>query len=470
MFEFTKKFAVNDKLTFRLYPELVAESYTLLVKKIKDNLVAAVVSNNDKNSVNPSINDEIYLYSEANDRNWVTKTLVMQTNAYPLIILSIAEEPRALTPSLETKPRSLVGDIESTEQAHSPTISAGKSKTVATKETVKSDDDDDLTTMPSITIRELTAEHDRAQGQEGMRFGAEELDTLPDIDTSDLEAELDADIEDTLEKRLRSFTALPDTKNEAPSPEPLISGIVSEPEMEDDFSDMTIVKDRSLEMGDFEGDDEATVAVEEPAEQESLELDIDEPQGGLETLDEERLPADKVETEEETEEATTSEPEPFYDFFTAYLTPAGNGVSELYGGFDADVPMEVKLSLDALAKRIEKLEGALSSISGRPAEPVAKPAVRSAVIMAGLTEDGFKAVMDSAPMGGELFTVEIDRPWKPSLFLKATAVAESSYNLKDITLTRFRFEDINDEGLMAVRAYLDGRAGFFKSLADLFKD
>ncbi|MBF0292318.1 MAG: hypothetical protein HQK86_09190, partial [Nitrospinae bacterium] len=166
---------------------------------------------------------------------------------------------------------------------------------------------------------------------------------------------------------------------------------------------------------------------------------------------------------------TTSAPESFHDFFTAYLTPTGNDGSALYEGFDANVPLEVKLSLDTLAKRIEKLEGALSSISGRPAEPVAKPAVRSAVIIAELTEDGFKAVMDPAPSSGGLFTVEIDRPWKPSLFLKATAVGESSYNINGVTLARFRFEDIDDEGLMAVRAYLDGRAGYYKTLTGLIE-
>ena len=465
MFEFTKKFGVNDKLTFRLYPELVAESYTLLIKKIKDNLVAAVVSNNDKNSVDPKINDEIFLYSEAGGGNWVTKTLVMQTNAYPLIILSIAEEPWAITPAPAIKPHAMLGDIESAEHSQPPAVGVGKGNVVSGKFTVKSDDDD-LTTMPSITIRELTAEHDRAQGQEGIRFGADELDTLPDIDTSDLEAELDADIEDTLQKRLRNFATEPEVENEEPSPEPLVSESASEPEEEeDDLSDMTIVKDRDMEIGDLEDDDDDAPAVEKQAEPESLELDIDEPQEAPEALEEEPTYAVSVESEVET----ASAPEPFRDFFTAYLTPIGSDGSELYGGFDTGVPLEVKVSLDALAKRIEKLEGALSSISGRPAEPVAKPAVRSAVIIAELTEDGFKAVMDPAPAGGVLFTVEIDRPWKPSLFLKATAVAESSYIVNGVTLARFRFEDIDDEGLMAVRAYLDGRAGYYKTLADLIE-
>lgn len=418
MFEFSKKFGVNDKLAFRLYPELLAESYTLLVKKVKDNLVAAVVSNNDKNSVNPNINDEIYLFSEANGRSWVTKTLVMQTNAYPLMILSIAEEPWALAPDIEEETHAPVGDLESAEHAYPPAVNDVKSYPAAGKGTVKSDDDDDLSTMPSITIRELTAEHERAQGQEGMRFGSEDLDALPDIDTSDLEAELDADIEDTLEKRRKSFTASPDVKDEEPSQEPLVAGLMTEPDDEDDLSDMTIVKDRSMEIGDFEEDDIATLEVGKPGEQKPLELDIVEPQGEPEALDEERLYVGEVEAEDEAPLAT----EPFHDFFTAYLTP------------------------------------------------VANPAVRTAVVMAGLTEDGFKAVMDEAPMSGARFTVEIDRPWNPSLFLRAMAVAESSYSVSGITLAQFGFEGLDNAGRMAVRAYLDGRAGYFRSLADLARD
>src|SRR3990167_7067077 len=127
MFEFTKKFGVNEKLTFRLYPELAAESYTLLVKKVKDNLVAAVISNNDKNSVDMKVNDGIYLFSEAEGEKWVTKTLLMQRHAYPLVILSVAEEPWPQTPELEEKYPAPQDEIESTEQARAPAFGIYKS-------------------------------------------------------------------------------------------------------------------------------------------------------------------------------------------------------------------------------------------------------------------------------------------------------------------------------------------------------
>jgi hypothetical protein len=466
MFEFAKKFGVNEKLTFRLFPDPAQESYTLLVKKLKDNLVAAVISNNDKNSVQLNINDEIYIFSEADGGKWVTRTLLMQMHAYPLVILSIAEEPLPLT-NLEQKPHAPVGDTEFTGEAQALAPNNGQNQAVAGQGGANSEEDDDLASVPGVTIKELAAEPERAPGQEGIRFGADDLDSLPDIDTSELEAEFNADIEDTLEKRRISFTTFPDMgKDEVALQEPLTSGIPGGPEEEDDISGMTIEKGGSLEIGSLDEEDETELAVEERAEPELLEVDVGEPIGEPEPLGEESLyvPTD------ETEDETPSEPESFHDFFTAYLTPTGSDISQVSAGFDADVPPEVKLSLDALTKRIERLEGALSSISGQPAEAPATACVSMAVVLAGLTQEGFRAVMDDTPMSGERFTVEIERPWKPPLFLKATAVAESSLRVNDITLVRFRFEGLDDAGRMAVLGYLDGRAGYFKSLTDIVKD
>jgi hypothetical protein len=461
MFEFTKKFGVNEKLAFRLYPELAAESYALLVKKVKDNLVAAVISNNDKNSVDMKVNDEIYLFSEAEGGKWVTKTLLMQRHSYPLVVLSVAEEPWELTPQREEKSLAPHGDIESTEQEGSPAVGI---EDEAWPMAVKHDENDDLAYMPGITIRELNAEPERTSGQEGMRLGVEDLDSLPDIDTSELEAELSADIEDTLEKGRISFTASRDIEDEAEVAGPLAAGTPGEPEEEDDLSGMTIQKVGGLAIGSFDEEDGAGPAVETQAEPETLEVDVGEPQTGPEVRDDEAslyIP----EAENDFPEAS----EVFHDFFTAYLTPAGDGAAAPIG-LDADLSPEVKRALGVLTGRIERLEGALSSISGEPATVPLTASKRIAVVLAGLTEDGFKAAMEDAPMSGERFTVEMDRQWVPPLFLKAAAVAESSFSVNDITLARFRFEGLDEAGRMAVRAYLDGRAGYFKSLTDLVKD
>lgn len=451
MFEFTKKFDVNEKLAFSFFSGPGDEAYTLLVKKVKDNLVAAVISNNDKNRVDLNVNDEIYLFSEADGVKWVTKTLLMQRNSYPLVILSVAEEPLELAPDIKSQTPAPDGEIESAGQAQVPGVDESEAV-------------DDLTSVPGITIRELKAEPERAGGQEGMRFGAEDLDDLPDIDTSELEAELSADIEDTLEKGRVRFTTSHDIEDEMAAPEPLAEGISGEPQEEDDLSDMTIEKDASLELGILDEEEPAAPTVEKREEPEPLEVGEDEPEEEPEAGDKEYLYVP------EDEDETPAETGAFHDFFTAYLTPIGSGGTAEPAGLDVDVPPEVKRAIGALTERIERLEGALSTISGRPAaERVTAPA-RISVVLAGLTEEGFKAAMEEAPMGGEKFTVEIDRPWKPPLFLKAAAVAESSFSVNDITLARFSFEGLDDAGRTAVRNYLDGRAGYFKSLTDMVKD
>jgi len=462
MFEFTKKFGVNEKLAFRLYPELDAESYTLLVKKVKDNFIAAVISNNDKNSVDMKVNDEIYLFSEAEGGKWVTKTLLMQRHSYPLVVLSVAEEPWAIIPQREGKSPSSNGDVESTEQADSTAVGA---EDEAGPMAVKGDENDDLASMPSITIRELNAEPERTSGQEGMRLGVEDLDSLPDIDTSELEAELNADIEDTLEKGRVSFITSHDIEDEAEVVAPLAAGTPAEPEEEDDLSGMTIEKGGILAIGslDEEKAAEPVVAVEPWAGPEILEVDVGAPQTEPEPLDKESLYIPEAEND------FPAASEVFHDFFTAYLTPAGDGVAAPIG-LDADLSPEVKRALGALTGRIERLEGALSSISGEPVTVPLTASERIAVVLAGLTEGGFKAVMEAAPMSGERFTVEMDRQWSPPLFLKAVAVAESSFSVNDITLVRFSFKGLDEAGRMAVRAYLDGRAGYFRSLTDLVKD
>jgi hypothetical protein len=472
MFEFTKKFEVNDKLSFRLYPELAAESYTLLVKKVKDNLVAAVISNNDKNSVDLKVSDEIFLFSDSDGAQWVTKTLLMQRHSYPLVVLSVAEEPWAITSRHEEKSLSPHGDLESTEYAGAPVAGI---EDEAGPIAVKPDDNDDLASMPSITVRELNAEPERTSGQEAMRLGVEDLDSLPDIDTSELEAELNADIEDTLEKGRISFTPSSGIEDEQAMEEPLAVAAPVGPEEEDDLADMTIVKGGSLPIGNFyeEGTAEP-VENREPVEErwagpEILEVDIGEPETEPETEPEIHVDEESLYILE-AEKDYPAESEAFHDFFTAYLTSAGDGAAAAIG-LDADVPPEVIRAIGALTERVQRLEGALSSISGRPpTAPITAASKRIAVVLAGLTEDGFKAAMDEAPMSGERFIVEIDRQWKPPLFLRAGAVAESAFNVNDITLARFRFDGLDEAGRMAVRAYLNGRAGYFKSLTDMVKD
>ena len=103
------------------------------------------------------------------------------------------------------------------------------------------------------------------------------MESLPDIDTSELEAELDADIEDTLEKGRVRLTTFHDIGDETAAAEPLAEEIPGQPLGEDDLSDMTMEKDASLDLG--LGDEEETAAptVEKRTEPEPLEVGEDEP-------------------------------------------------------------------------------------------------------------------------------------------------------------------------------------------------
>lgn len=469
MLEFKKKFSVNEKLVFRLYPELAAESYTLLVKKVKENLVAAVISNNDKNSVELKVNDEIFLFSEAQGEKWVTKAFLMQRHSYPLVILSVAQEPWPLAQEVGEKPSSPDGDVESTDQAGFAGFNVDSQAGAAPIEL--DENDDDLASVPSITIRELNAEPTRASGQEAMRLGVEDLDGLPDIDTSELEAELKTDIEDMLEKGRVSFIPPHSIEDETALAEPLTAGMQGEAAEDDGIDGMTIEQGGSLAIGSFDEDDVAEPVAEklaEPEEPELLETDIGEPVAEPgEPDDEESLYMPEAEND------TPAEPDLFQDFFTVYLTPVEDWAAEPVG-LDADISPGAKRALDALTERLERLEGALSSISGGgiTVPPIATPSTASsriAVVLGGLTEDGFKVVMEDAPISGERFIVEMEKQWRPPLFLKAVAVAESSLSINDILLVRFRFEGLDRAGRMAVWAYLDGRAGYFKSLTDAVK-
>jgi hypothetical protein len=389
----------------------------------------------------------------------------MQRHSYPLVILSVAEEPRPFTPAIEKKSHTAGYDVESTERARSPAYDIDESQATARPWEAQRKAEDDLKSIPGVTIRELKAEPERAEGQEGMRLGAEDMDSLPEIDTSELEAELDADIEDTLEKGRASFTASNDIGDEAAA-EPLADVIPDGLEEEDDISGMLIEQDRILELGMADEEDDAAPIVDQRMAPEPLELGADEPEETPEALEPEYLYVPEGEDEAETPDAS----EVFHDFFTAYLTPIGSGGTAEPAGLDADVPPEVKRALGALTERIQRLEGALPSALGLPVPARVTAPARMAVVLGALTQEGFKAVMEVAPMSGEEFAVEIDRPWNPPLFLKAVAVAESSFSVNGVTLARFRFDGLDDAGRMAVLAYLDGRAGYFKSLTDIVKD
>ncbi|MBI4667119.1 MAG: hypothetical protein HY751_12005 [Nitrospinae bacterium] len=483
------KFEVNEKIQFRLTPDPGDEGYVCLVKKTKDNLVAIVISNNDKSRVTLDAGDDIYLFSESDGEQWITPARLNQKQSFPLVILGITGEPFSISGEARRKmPPAPLDEIEKIDEdltvltapeetesleVEPPAPARGEySLDTQAEEPLDVDLEEDLSAIPGITSQELSKEEepDNRQASIPMVAGVE-LEDLPEIDTSELEAELDADIESTL------AGGPGDALNDEDSGGPPLMGARDDDleSLDEELSGLEVNKDVSLDLGDI---DDTTIIVPPPARERKRRVE----------------PEPRPEPEEEEtavlfvpEVRYTGAEQEFHDFFGLFVTPLGEqeagkisaavgageevspGLSDsvISGGLD---PV-TRQAFTVFTGRLERLEKALVQITGEDnTTPTASAAPRIGAVCARLGDSYIQAAMDDAPLTGGRFLIEVDRPWKPSLSFRAVAVAESSFSVNDVTLARFVFERLSPGAGDQIAEYLEKRKAYFNALASLVRD
>jgi len=231
--------APNDKVLIGLSADVEEEFFTCLVKKTKNNLVAIVVSNKDKDRLDIDSVDTLYMFSEWDGETWLTPMRVAQRHSYPLLILSQAGESERLAQPASTAPpappeelESIDSDhaIEATEESAFPKSWGEIAAVAAMDETPENQFDgnpaQETPPQDELTEEEILSTPESLEATEMLSAMDDSLADLPDIDTSELDAELDSDIEKVIVK-----------SQEEPE------------EDEEDLSDMVIVKDESMWLG-----------------------------------------------------------------------------------------------------------------------------------------------------------------------------------------------------------------------------
>lgn len=253
-------FKVNEKVTFRLSAGETGESYTCLVKKIKDNLVAVVISNRDKQRLRLSVSDDIYLFKEWDGEYWVIPSELKQRQSYPLIVLALSEEPRLLSPVHElegmTTPAPMdeielidsdhmmgVPEVSEAPEPEKPGVSLAKKPMESWEEepVAMEDMSESLDEMTGITIRELQNEPATMERKETPSVPAMALDDLQEIDTSELAGSLEEDINVTRSKTEDDFYSVKSKRG---------AGMLSQ--SDDELMDMEMIEDHSVDLGELD--------------------------------------------------------------------------------------------------------------------------------------------------------------------------------------------------------------------------
>ncbi|MBI5816281.1 MAG: hypothetical protein HZB29_11805 [Nitrospinae bacterium] len=432
------KFAVNDKLVFRLSPEQSAESFTCLVKKIKDRLVAIVVSNKDKSRVNLAEGDTAYLFSDDGAAKWVTPLKLAQRQTFPLMIFTINGEPsRAQTGSVENPPAPM-DQIESIDtDLGTPAEEIPAVEVRAEDETPKETFDgkmadtemDRLDEMVGVTIRELESSESPPKRQETMPWNPDMLEDISEIDTSELEAELNADIEEALAMEVEAGIAPPEPAAEA-----------HEYSNEDDLKDMRLVHDRSFELGELDTD-QTTISppkAEQPAGQEEPGLEVIE--SGAPPVEMEYHPAPELMGGDD-----------------AYSVPAQPS-EDLYVPESADGSEQPGTFHDYFGLALTWLDDKSGTT------------IKTWGVCATLSPQGALIATDNMPPEGARGYIEVERAWAPRLKFSAVGEVESSFGVDNATFVKLRFTALSPEAVDSIRDYLENRMALFRAIRRIAKD
>lgn len=492
--DFSDLVAVNQKLSFSLTSEIEAHKHSCLVKKIKGALMAVVISNRDKDKLSLSVNDDIYLFHDHNDETWITRARIAQNQSYPLVILDMIGEPVPVAGRKEDLLPAVADRIESVENDHLVSESVVEPA-------------GDLSGIESMSIEavdetpenELLAESLQSEAEE-VSAGAvvntdtgesdnvlvepvdmddvivfdDELADIPDIDTSELEAELEADISDSLEEKVEA----PDLQEKERVYDNLDG--LEEIYADDSLEDMEIDQSESLDIGE--------IGHQEPA---------------LETDDSHQPVESNLESPADIEEPAGAEAGPFEDFFGFEFVVVDSETAEKLEGviskyssaqrlsFDAAEEIEdldfmesgggddngLKETLKGLLTRVARVESTIGRFAGSAynnqlsfgnaiSEGRSDP-IRSAICLK-IDRTGIHAALDGPLPDGACVLLMVNRQWNPLLRFDAVAVLlESETDESGVSTGKFRFTAIHPDDVGSVDDYLRRGSEYFSLLKQL---
>jgi len=495
-------FPIDSKAVFSLSSTPRAEKYTCLVKKIKENLMAVVISNRDKETVSITVGDEIFFFVEKDGETWIMGSKLIQDQSFPLIIVSITgeAEPHIVN---QDAPSNVSGEVESAENDH--VVDASEMETLeytpATQESTDgwSDEtplnrfskEEDLLAneLKDEEIESILSEPAKPSGpkDEFSRI-SKELEDIPDIDTKDLDAELTVDIERSLdESPVDSLFTDDDTPEKEKATELQAEQAPEYPpgQVDDIFDEMEITEPAEVDLGDI---DESTPPKEEPPD-DAQELDEE-----VTAARHDELFVNK--TDERAAAGTQNEfAEDFFGF--SFLIVDSQAAERLEGVISKhstaertaldqaadletldmgdDVQDNLKNAINTTLARVSRLESVVThylghdmlsaemSLGGLNAEKAKKP-LRKAVCLS-IDRAGALVALDKPLHDGTNVLMFVDRPWQKQLRFDAIAVVFESQTSEDgIHTAMFRFVAIHPDDAFLIDDYLSGWRSFRRLL------
>jgi len=482
--DFSDLVSVNQKLTFSLTADVEAKQHSCLVRKIKGALMAVVISNRDKDKITLSVEDDIYFFHDLDDETCLTSARIAQNQSYPLVIVDMTGEPVPISGPREPSLPSMLEGIESVENDH--LVSEPVDEPVAGLSGIESIDVEPVDETPEneLLSESLPRGVEDAAGGEMAETDAgksgellvervdmddlivldDELMNIPDIDTSELEAELEADIADSLEEEVEE----PDLEEREPVCDELDG--FEEVYADDSLEDMEIKRPELLDIGEIGG--------REP---------VSEADDGAHESSESHLQASEA-----LKEPVGAEAEPFEDFFGFEFVVVDSETAEKLEGVINKYSSEQRFSFDA-AEEIEDLDStendgeddagvkgvfSLKNLLTRPAraenrtmrfsgnaadnqlsfvsqisEGHSDP-IRSAICLK-IDKTGIHAVLDGPLSDGACVLLMVNRSWNPPLRFDAVAVLLDSESGADgISSGKFRFIAIHSDDAGSLDDYL----------------
>lgn len=481
---------VNERLTFRLTDDPEDTGFTCLVKKKKSGLVAVVVSNRDKNRLDIDTVDNIYLFTDFDEETWAAPMRVIQKRSYPLIILSPAGEAKTISGSKMAEPPAPLDEIDAIHSDHAVEASdkeeddtieyaEGLETTSALDETpegaftLEQRDEDLMGTEEDLTDERLQAAPDSLETTELMPSVDDSLDDVSEIDTSQLDQQLKADIESSL-------------KEERPmddEPEEDLFTIENEAAAED-LSDMEIVEDQRISLG---GIGESGSGFVSPDVESGGEMDMfaDTRIGTPDS------PMYKFPSHLGRAAGTDVEAQKFVDFFGFALYPvddekaqelekavlrgedalktfSGKGSMEAFP-LPANLDSPIKEAMEKVLSRITKLEDTVLG-PGETGKREKRALKKIGAVCLELNESGMRIELSEPVKDGGRALVIVDRPWKPPLRFDAMVTVDSFDIVKGALVARLSFDSITPGAAEIISDYLVEGPRHFELLKDVLED
>jgi hypothetical protein len=499
--DFSDLVTVNQKLTFSLSSDIESSKHSCLVRKIKGSLMAVVISNRDKAKLDLSVDEDIYLFHDHKDETWISHARIAQNQSYPLVIVDLSGEPYPISGRKEDPLPAHIDEIESVENDHlvselsdGPIVEPVDIGSMSIESVDETPENEWLAESNRAIAEQTGAEEtnmaDVSQSDneliepvdmDDVIVFDDELADIPDIDTSELEAELESDIDNSLEAAVDA----PDAE-ESDSLDASLDGLDQIEELEypedvyadDSLEDMAIDHSESLDIGD--------VYVKDVAQTPD---------------DSEQSVANDIQSDMDLQKQVSGES--FEDFFSFEFVVVDSETAEKLEGvinkyssaqrlsFDAVEEIEdldfiesgdgddngLKETLKGLLTRVARVENTIERFSGKAynnqlsfgnaiSEGSSDP-IRSSICLK-LDTTGIEATFDGPLPDGACVLLMVNRQWKPPLLFDAVAVLlESETNESGLSTGKLRFTAIHADDASSIDDYLKHGSEYLQVLKGL---